>query len=52
MRVADQLPDKQKRELKQMKSPKKENLSFRDTEELMDTRWDEYERRNGAVMRK
>jgi hypothetical protein len=41
MRIADQLPDKQK--LEQMESPKKENLSFRDTEVLMDTRRDKYE---------
>ncbi|MEH7503274.1 hypothetical protein V7152_14895 [Neobacillus drentensis] len=52
MRIGDQLPDKQKRQLEKMKSPKKEKLSVRDIEELMGTRRDTYERRNGAVRRK
>jgi hypothetical protein len=65
MRIADQIPDKQKQQLSKMKSPKKnpkekpitkqkkkENLSFKDIEELMGTRRDTYERKNGAVRRK
>jgi hypothetical protein len=53
MRIADQIPDKQKQQLERMKSPKKkEKLSFRDIEELMGTRRETYERRNGAMRRK
>jgi hypothetical protein len=52
MRIADQISDKQKRQLEKMKSPKKEKLSRKDLEELMGTRRDTYERRNGAVRRK
>jgi hypothetical protein len=52
MRIADQIPDKQKQQLEKMKSPKKEKLSVRDIEELMGTRRDTYERRNGAMRRK
>lgn len=63
MRIADHLSDKQKRQLSKMKSPKKkprakpkpkkkENLSFRDWEEIMGKHMDIYERRRGAVRRK
>jgi hypothetical protein len=34
------------------KKKKKENLSFRDYEELMGMRMDTYERKNGALRRK
>lgn len=47
------------KEQQQSKSPKKkkrkkkqDNLSFRDWEDIMGTRRDTYERRNGAVRRK
>jgi hypothetical protein len=53
MRIADQIPDKQKRQLSKTKSPKKkENLSTKDIEELMGIHKDTYIRRNGAVRRK
>jgi hypothetical protein len=60
MRIADHLSKEQKQQLSkvtpknkrkvkvQSKPKKKENLSFRDIEELMGTRRDTYERRNGA----
>lgn len=57
MKIADHLSKEQKQKLNKVKSPKKkkkkkEILSFRDIEELMGTRRDTYERRNGAVRRK
>ena len=67
MRIADHLSKEQKQQLRKIQTPKKkrkgkvqskpktkkkENLSFRDIEELMGTRRDTYERRNGAVRRK
>jgi hypothetical protein len=52
MRIADQIPDKQKQQLEKMKSPKKEKLSTKDIEELMGVHQDTYTRRNGAVRRK
>lgn len=62
MKIADHLSKEQKQKLNKVKSPKKktskpkqkkkEKLSFRDIEELMGTRRDTYERRNGAVRRK
>jgi hypothetical protein len=62
MRIADHLSKEQKQQLSKItpkkkrktkpKPKKKENLSFRDIEELMGTRRDTYERRNGAVRRK
>jgi len=58
MKIADHLSKEQKQKLDKVKSPKKkrkkkkEILSFRDIEELMGTRRDTYERRNGAVRRK
>lgn len=67
MKFADHLSKEQKQQLDKIKSPKKkrkgkvqykprsnkkEKLSFRDIEELMGTRRDTYERRNGAVRRK
>lgn len=47
-----------KQQLNKLKSPKKkrkkkqDNLSFKDWEDIMGTRRDTYERRNGAVRRK
>jgi hypothetical protein len=64
MRIADHLSKEQKQQLSkvtpknkrkvkvQSKPKKKENLSFRDIEELMGTRRDTYERRNGAMRRR
>jgi hypothetical protein len=52
MRIEDHLSDEQKQKLNKVKSPKKEKLSTKDIEELMGTRRDTYERRNGAVRRK
>jgi hypothetical protein len=66
MRIADHLSKEQKQQLSKMtpkkkrkakvqskpKPNKKENLSFRDIEELMGTRRDTYERRNGAVRKR
>jgi hypothetical protein len=60
MKIADHLSKEQKQKLSKItpkkkrkaKPKKKENLSFRDIEELMGTRRDTYERRNGAVRRK
>jgi hypothetical protein len=57
MKFADHLSQEQKEQLEKAKSSKKkhkrkENLSFRDLEELMGTRRETYERRNGAVRRK
>lgn len=59
MKIADHLSKEQKQKLDKVKSPKKkkkkkrkEILSFRDIEELMGTRRDTYERRNGAVRRR
>jgi hypothetical protein len=59
MRIADHLNKEQKQQLSKIQTPKKkrkakkkENLSFRDIEELMGTRRDTYERRNGAMRRK
>jgi hypothetical protein len=53
VRIEDRISKEQKQQLQKMKSPKnKDNLSFRDIEELMGTRRDTYERRNGAVRRK
>jgi hypothetical protein len=60
MRIADHLSKEQKQQLSKIQTPKKkrkakpkpkkkENLSFRDIEELMGTRRDTYERRNGAT---
>ncbi|WML28582.1 hypothetical protein [Neobacillus sp. OS1-33] len=65
MKFADQLSDKHK-QLEQMKSPKMKQslpglkaggktgkpMSRRDWEDIMGTRRDTYERRNGAVRRK
>jgi hypothetical protein len=59
MKFADQLTVEQKSlPIKSPKmeqpttKPKKENLSIRDWENIMGTRRDTYERRNGAVRRK
>jgi hypothetical protein len=63
MRIADHLSKEKKQQLNNMQTPKKkrkgkpktkkkENLSFRDIEELMGTRRDTYERRNGAMRRR
>jgi hypothetical protein len=58
MRIADHLSEKEKQQLKKVKSPKKkskkkkENLSFKDWEEIMGMNRDTYERKNGAVRRK
>lgn len=61
MRIADQLSKEQKQQLSKIKTPKKkrkakakkkENLTFRDWEDIMGTRRDTYERRKGAMRRK
>jgi hypothetical protein len=63
MRFADHLSKEQKQQLNKLgklpeknlqktKQKKKENLSFRGWEDIMGTRRDTYERRNGAVRRK
>jgi hypothetical protein len=58
MKIADHLSKDTKQKLNKVKSPKKkrkkkqEHLSFRDWEDIMGTRRDTYERRNGAVRRK
>jgi hypothetical protein len=62
MRIADYLSNEQKQQLSKIQTPKKrrndnpkrkkENLSFKDWEDIMGTRRDTYERRNGAVRRK
>ncbi|SDM17674.1 hypothetical protein [Bacillus sp. OK048] len=52
MRIEDHLTKEQKQQLEKLKSPNKEKLSTKDIEELMGTRRDRYERRNGAVRRK
>jgi hypothetical protein len=53
VRIEDRISKEKKQQLQKMKSPKKkEKLSTKDIEELMGTRRDTYERRNGAVRRK
>jgi hypothetical protein len=52
MRIADQIPDKQKQQLSKMKSPKKEKFSKKDIEELMGVRQPTYKRYKGAMRQK
>jgi hypothetical protein len=52
VKIEERISNKQKQQLERMKSPKKEQLSKKDLEELMGTRRETYERKNGAVRRK
>lgn len=62
MRIGDHLSKEQKQQLNKLatdhkqkpktKSKKLENLSFRDWEDIMGTRRDTFERKNGAMRRK
>jgi hypothetical protein len=52
VRIDERLSKEQKQQLEQMKSPKQEQLSTKDIEELMGMNRDRYTRRNGAVRRK
>lgn len=57
MRIADMLPEEQKKQLNQNHRHKKEKktkkkLTQKELEELMGMNMDIYERRNGAIRRK
>jgi predicted XRE-type DNA-binding protein len=52
MKVADQLTTKQKQQLERMKSPKREQFSRKEIEELMGINQPTYKRVHGAVRRK
>jgi hypothetical protein len=58
MKIAVHIPKEQKQQLEKMKSPrkkkrkKKENLSFKDWQDIMGMNRDIYSRHNGAVRRK
>jgi hypothetical protein len=52
LKLEDQLSKDAKRKLDELKSPKKEQLSRKDIEELMGVRRDTYVRSKGAIRRK
>jgi hypothetical protein len=52
LKLEDQLSKDDKRKLDELKSPKKEQLSRKDIEELMGVRRDTYVRSKGVIRRK
>jgi hypothetical protein len=52
LELDDHLSKNDKRKLDELKSPMKEKLSRKDTEELMGVRRDTYVRSKGAIRRK
>jgi hypothetical protein len=52
LKLEDHLSKDDKRKLDELKSPKKEQLSRKDIEELMGVRRDTYVRSKGAIRRK